>query len=171
MPGTLNFNKVGKTIKIFAVAQLGMVAMLVYMAILLQEKLGRLGKENGFLQAVIATFVIQLALFYPINRFASREAERDLSLTAINLSNEELKALSKKKRFGDIIKSSVFCFFGAFIVMAPTDPTNALVVSAQSVLLFSFILTILTYLQCYNFAAKRLMKQERHATGLMPTLP
>lgn len=153
MPGTLNFKKVGRTIKIFAVAQLGLVAMLVYMAILFQEKFRINGKANGFMYAVIATFVIQLAIFYPINKFAAKEAERDLSLTSTNLSNDEIKALSKKKRYSDIIKFSVFCFYTMFILQAPSIPL------ILSVLYFSFILTILTYLQCYNFAAKRLIKE------------
>ena len=153
MPETLHFKKVSRTIKIFAVAQLGLVAMLVYMAILFQEKLRMTGRPDGFMHAVIATFLIQLALFYPINKFSSKEAERDLSITSGNLSVAELKALSKKKRYSDIAKISVFFFFAMFIMQAPGNPL------VLSVLYFSFVLTILTYLQCYNFAAKRLMKQ------------
>jgi hypothetical protein len=153
MPGTLNFKKVGRTIKIFAVAQLGLVAMLVYMAILFQEKFRINGKPNSFMYAVIGTFVIQLAIFYPINKFAAKEAERDLSLTSTNLGNDEIKALSKKKRYSDIIKFSVFLFYSMFILQAPSIPL------ILSVLYFSFILTVLTYLQCYNFAAKRLIKE------------
>lgn len=153
MPGTLNFKKVGRTIKIFAVAQFGLVAMLVYMAILFQEKFRINGKPNSFMYAVIGTFVIQLAIFYPINKFAAKEAERDLSLTSTNLGNDEIKALSKKKRYSDIIKFSVFLFYTMFILQAPSIPL------ILSVLYFSFILTILTYLQCYNFAAKKLIKE------------
>lgn len=153
MPGTLNFQKVGRNIKIFAVVQVGLVAMLIYMAIYFQAQLQMLGMANYFLYAVIATFIIQLALFYPINKFAGKEADRDLSLTASNLSTEEIKALTKKKRYGDIIKISALTFFVTFLMKAPNKPI------VMSVLYFSFILTILTYLQCYNFSAKRLMKE------------
>ena len=153
MPGTPNFKKVVRTIRIFAVAQLGLVAMLVYMAILFQEKFRITGRGGNFTNAVIATFVIQLAFFYPINKFSCKEVERDILLTSGNLGNDEIKALSKKKRFSDIVKFSVFCFFTMFILQAPSTPL------VLSVLYFSFILTILTYLQCYNFAAKRIMKQ------------
>jgi len=153
MPGTTNFKKVARTIKIFAVAQVGLVAMLVYMAILFQEKFRTTGRGSGFTYAVVASFVIQMLFFYPINKFSGKEAERDLTLTSTNLGKDEIKALSKKKRYSDIIKFSVFCFFTMFILQAPSVPL------VLSVLYFTFILTILTYLQCYNFAAKKLMKQ------------
>ena len=153
MPDGLNFKKVARTIKIFAVAQIGLVAMLVFVAIQFQEQFRTKSGGSGFMHAVIVSFVIQLALFYPINKFSGKEAERDLALTSTNLGNDEIKALSKKKRFSDIIKFSVFCFFTMFILQAPS------VHLVLSVLYFSFILTILTYLQCYNFAAKKLIKQ------------
>jgi len=153
MQASVDFKRIGRTIKIFAVAQFGLVAMLVYMAILFQQKLRLIGRSHNFLQAVIVTLVIQLALFYPINKFAGKEVERDLALTGTGLSKEELKALTKKKRMADVIKGAVLGFFGMFIAKAPGDPL------VLSVLFFSFILTILTYLQCYNFAAKRLMKK------------
>ena len=153
MPGTLNFKRVARTIKIFAVAQLGLVAMLVYMAILFQEKFRIIGKADGFMYAVIISLVFQLVIFYPINKFSGKEAERDLSLTSTNLGKEEIKALSKKKRYSDIAKFSVFCFFTMFILQAPSIPF------ILSILYFSFILTVLSYLQCYNFAAKKVMKQ------------
>jgi len=153
MPGTLNFKKVAKTIKIFAVAQVGLIAMLVYVALLFQKQFLADNRTDYFMYSVIASFLIQLALFYPIYKFSGKEAERDLSLTSSNLNTEEIKVLSKKKRYSDIIKFSVFCFYTMFILQAPSIPL------ILSVLYFSFILTILSYLQCYNFAAKKLMKQ------------
>lgn len=153
MPSTSNNKKVSKTIRIFAVVQIGLVAMLVYMAVNFQEKLRLLGRANNFMQGVIAAAIIQLVIFYPISKFATKEAGRDLSSTG-NLTKEELKAFSKKKRYSDIIKMSTFGFFVIFIVAAPGDPL------VMSVIYYSFILTILTYLQCYNFAAKRLMKEQ-----------
>ena len=159
MPCTLNYKKVAKTIKIFAVAQLGMVAMLIYMAILFQQKLQAIGRTDSFVNAVIATFVIQMVCFYPIYKFSSKESERDLALTATNLGKDEIKVFSKKKRYSDIIKFSVFCFYAMFILQVPSTPQTAGSTLVLSVLYFSFIMTVLTYLQCYNFAAKKLMKQ------------
>ena len=153
MPDSLNFKKVGRTIKIFAVAQIGLLAMLIFVAIQFQEQFRTKGGASGFMNAVLASFVIQMAFFYPIYKFSAKEAERDLALTSANLDKEEIKALTKKKRYSDIIKFSIFCFYTMFILQAP--PVHLVL----SVLYFSFILTILTYLQCYNFAAKKLMKQ------------
>ena len=153
MTRALDFKKINKTIRIFAVVQFGLMALLVYMAVNFQTKLLTLGRERNFMQGVIATFVIELALFYPIYKFAAKEANWDLFLTG-NLTKEEIKAVSKKKRFADIIKISTFGFFVVFILAAPGDPL------VLSVLYYSFILTILTYLQCYNFVAKKLMKEQ-----------
>ena len=158
MTSAVDFKKINKTIKIFAIVQFGMVALLVFMAVNFQAKLRILGRERNFMQGVIATFIIQLVVFYPIYKFASKEADRDLTLTG-NLSKEETKAIGKKKRLADIFKISTFGFFVIFIMAAPADPL------VLSVLYYSFILTILTYLQCYNFAAKKLMKEREASKG------
>lgn len=150
----LHFKRISKTIKIFAAVQFVLVAMLVYMAVNFQAKLRMLHREQNFMQGVIATLIIQLALFYPIYKFAAKEADRDLALNGTGLSKEEIKAVGKKKRYADILKMSTIGFFVIFIVAAPADPL------VLSVLFYSFILTILTYLQCYNFAAKKLMKEQ-----------
>jgi len=153
MTGTLDFKKINKTMKIFAAVQFGLVALLVFTAVNFQEKLRMLGRGQQFMGAVTATFVIQLALFYPIFKFAAKEADRDFSLIGRTLDKEEMKAFSKRKRWADIIKMSTFGFFVIFMLAAPGDPL------VLSVIFYSFILTILTYLQCYNFAAKKLRKE------------
>lgn len=153
MPDTARYQKIGKTIKIFTVAQIGLVVMLGYMAVQFQAKFRAIGMPGRFMDAVLVSFVIQMALLYPIYRFCAKEVRQDLALSTGNLSSDELKAFTKKKRYSDIIKASVFFFFGMFILQAPAIPT------VLSVLYFSFILTLLSYLQCYNFAAKKLMRQ------------
>jgi Mn2+/Fe2+ NRAMP family transporter len=152
MTSTPDFKKINKTMKIFAVVQFGLLALLIYMAVNFQGKLRMLGRERNFMQGVIASFIIQLILFYPIYKFAAKEADRDLTLTGAPLTKEQLKEFSKKKRFADIIKMSTFGFYVIFMLAAPADPL------VLSVIYYSFVLTILTYLQCYNFAAKKLMK-------------
>jgi len=144
------FSKLKKTMKIFAVVQAGLIALLVFMAVNFQTKLRLLHREHNFMQGVVFSFVVQLVLFYPIYRFAGKEAERDLAL-ASNPSTAEINAIFKKKRFADVLKVSVFLFFLVFIIASPADP------QALSIIYYSFVLTILTYLQCYNFAAKKLM--------------
>jgi hypothetical protein len=154
MTSNLDAKKIHKTIKIFAVVQFGLVALLVYMAVNFQQKLRSIGRANNFMHGVIGASVIQLILFYPIYLFAKKDADRDLCATATGLGKEEQKTFIKKKRFSDIIKISVFGFYVVFMLAAPADPL------AMSVIYYSFILTILTYLQCYNFAAKKLMTQK-----------
>jgi hypothetical protein len=160
MPGTLDFKKVSKNIKIFAVVQFGLVALLVYMAVNFQVELRRRGLEFRFMHGVIAACFVQLMLFYPIYKFAAKDANRDLSLTGSDLSKEEIKALLKQKRYSDIVKISSIGFFVTFIMAAPANAPFIL-----SIIYYSFILTILTYLQCYNFAAKKLMRDHSDPRG------
>ncbi len=153
MAVSLDLKKINKTIRIFAVAQLGLMALLVYTAVNFQHKLQMIGRGQQFMGTVIAACVIQLVLFYPIFKFAGKEADRDFSLVGRTLDKEEGKAFTKKKRWADVIKMSVFGFYFIFMVAAPSDPV------VLSVIYYSFVLTILTYLQSYNFNAKRLAKE------------
>lgn len=150
MTNALDFRKMNKTIKIFGVVQFGLVALLVYMAVNFQEKLRMAGREFRFMHGVLAAFAFQLMLFYPIYKFAGKEAERDLTLTAPKLSKPEMDSLAKQKKWSDIIKIATLGFFVVFVMAAPSDPF------ILSIIYYSFILTILTYLQCYNFAARKL---------------
>lgn len=155
MPPIMDLPKIKKTIRIFAVAQCALIALLVFMAVLFQQRLQLLGREEQFMSGVVAAFVIQLLLFYPIFRFAGKEADRDFSLIGKTLNQEELKAFTKQKRWSDVTKMAVFGFFFIFILaLKPTTPTLVL-----SVIYYSFVLTIVSYLQCYNFAARRRSKE------------
>lgn len=156
---TLDLKRTYKTIKIFSVVQFGLVALLAYTAFEFQQRLLELGRGNNFMYAVIAASLVQLLLFFPIKKFAAKEADRDLYLATTTLSKEETKAFAKKKRFSDIIKMSTFSFFVIFLVAAPGTPAAPGDPFVLSVIYYSFILTILSYLQCYNFSAKRLMKE------------
>lgn len=164
MAGSLNFSKISKTIKIFAVAQVALVLMLGYMAFLFQAKIQATGSPQAFMYGVLISFAIQLILFYPIYKFSGAEAERDVTIATANLSEAEFKALGKKKRMSDIIKGSIFFFFAMFILQAPNPSGKAGGASVAATLLFlsviyyTFILTILSYFQCYNFAAKKQMR-------------
>lgn len=154
MAKPLDTSKLSKTIKIFAVVQFGLVALLVYMAVHFQRQLTIMERGNNFLYGVIAASIIQLVLFFPIKKFAAKEADRDIYLTSNTLSQEEFKSFMKKKRWSDVAKMSTFGFFMIFILAAPTDPL------VLSVIFYTFILTILTYLQCYNFAAKKIVREQ-----------
>jgi hypothetical protein len=154
MSTTMEYGKMNKVIRIFGVVQLGLVALLVYMAVNFQEKLRMVGREYRFMHGVVASFVVQLIILYPMFKFAEKEAQRDLALTR-NPTRDQAKVLAKQKRMADILKISGLGFFVIFIMAAPGDPF------ILSVIYYSFILTILTYLQCYNFAARKLVHDDQ----------
>jgi ABC-type spermidine/putrescine transport system permease subunit II len=154
MAKVFEFKKMRRTIMIYGVVQLFLIGLLIYMAVHFQAGLQAEGRPQRFLHSVVATLVIQLALFYPINRFATKEADREIEASAEGLGIEELKALRSKRMVGDVIKAAIFLFFVTFIYKAPKD------LFILSVIFFSFILTFLSYFQCYNFSAKRLMKEK-----------
>lgn len=153
MGSTYDFKKLKRVIAIYAGVQVFLLALLVYMAVHFQAVFRAAGKPQMFLQSVVTALVIQLVLFYPVNRFAGREAERDVETCRTGLSAEELAGLRKKRIFSDLAKASVFIFFVFFIARAPAVPF----VSAATY--FVFILTILSYFQCYNFATRREMRK------------
>lgn len=150
MAKKFDFKKQRIFIKIFGVAQVFLIGLLGYIAILFQAAL-----QQRFIQSVVATLVIQLALFYPAYRFAAREATREIEACAVGLTDDELKSFRKKRMISDTCKWAYFIFFAAFVYKI--KPEFKLILS---VVIFTFILTTLTYLQCYNFVAKRLMKEK-----------
>ncbi len=149
MAQKFDFKRLRRLITIYTVVQVFLVALLIYMAVNFQTGLQVEGRPQRFLHSVIVTLAIQLALFYPINKFAAREARREIDSSATNLTVEELKSLRNKRIFGDVVKTGIFIFFITFILRAPQDRF------VLSIIFFSFILTTLSYFQCYNFAAKR----------------
>lgn len=144
-----DFKKLRRLIMIYNVVQILLVVLLVLMALYFQAGLGAL-----FFKSIIITLVVQLFVFYPISLFAGREARREVASVAIGLTPEELKALRNKRLVGDVVRSGVFCFFLIFIYSAPAHPF------VLSLIFFSFILTYLSYFQCFTFVAKRAMKTE-----------
>lgn len=155
MPTGFDFKKLRRLIQIYFVVQIVLVALLLYVALLFQATLGPL-----FWKSIIITLVIQLVNFYPVNMFATREARREVAATAIGLTPEELKAQRNQRLVGDVIKMAVFGFFLIFVYKAPVTPNMQANRFYQSMIFFNFILTYLTYFQCFNFAAKREMKSK-----------
>jgi hypothetical protein len=146
MASVFDFKKLRRFTKIYAVVQVFLTALLFYMAMHFQADLG-----ERFLNSVIATLVIQLILFYPINRFAVREARREVDACETGLSFDALKKLRTSRTIGEGVKVGAFLFFFTFIFKMPP---NKFILSTT---FLTFILTFLCYFQCFNFAAKRLM--------------
>lgn len=155
MPTGFDFKKLRRLIQIYFVVQIVLVALLLYVALLFQSTLGPL-----FWKSIIITLVIQLVNFYPVNMFATREARREVAATATGLTPDELKSQRNHRLIGDIVKMAVFGFFLIFVYKAPVTPNIQANRFYQSLIFFNFILTYLTYFQCFNFAAKREMRSK-----------
>ena len=148
-----DFKKLRRLIMIHVVIQVILVLLLIYIALLFQATLGPL-----FWKSIIITLVIQLVNFYPVNFFANKEAKREIAAVAFNLTQEEFKSLRTKRIIGEVIKMSVFAFFLIFALTFKGAPTIIATRFTYSLIFFNFILTYLTYFQCFNFAVKREIK-------------
>jgi hypothetical protein len=150
MTNSFDFTKLRRLTIIYLVVQIFLTILLVFMAMNFQTKLA--GHSPGFLNSVIITFVIQLGLFFPINKFANWEARREADGAAKGLTPEETKKIRTRRMIGDVAKTSLFGFFVVFFLRAPKNDF------ILSVIFFTFITTYLSYIQNFNFAAKREMK-------------
>ena len=155
MEKSYDFGKLRKLITIYYVVQAFLVGLLVYVGVGFQMKMRSIGRPDQFTKSALAALALQLVLFFLINRFARSEAEREVESSAAPVTTEQQGAFRKKRLVGDFIKAGVFVFFVTFIMRAPDVPL------VQCTLFITFILTFLSYFQCYNFAAKRLMKAKR----------
>ena len=159
MSPVFDFKKLRRLINIYAVVQVVLVGLLIYTAMIFQAGLNVDGRGDLFNKSIIATLVMQLFLFYPIYKFGSREAGLAVDSLQSGLTPAELKSLRNKRLIGDVVKSGVFCFYIVFSWRAPASSAAA-AKFFQSMIFFNFILTYLCYFQCFNFAAKRIMKEK-----------
>jgi hypothetical protein len=142
--------RIKRQMMIYTVLQVALTGLLLLIAWKFQEVYAAKGALKFFFNSIFLTIFFQILLFYPIYRFASKEAQGELAAQQTT-NPDELKVLRQKRIFGDFLKAAVFIFYGTFIVMAPA------VTFALSTAFFSFIATTLTYLQSFNFAMKKLL--------------
>lgn len=146
-------NKLQKTIVIHRVVQVFLLGLFLYMAYNFQQIFQAKGMPHVFLNSIVTSLVIELLLFYPIRKFAISEAEREVAASQPGLSGDVLKALRQRRLFSDIVKVSIFFAFTLFILLSP--PATFVMSTA----FFCFVLTLLTYCQCFNFALARGLKK------------
>ena len=154
MPKTFDFNRLRKLLVITTVIQVFLVALLVFMALHFQAGLAAGGKPEWFIKGIVIALVIQLGLFYPIRKFAEKEAQREIDGSTSGLTPEELKALRTRRMISDVIKMAVLAFFIIFL-LAVAKPAMKLIVWPAYL---TFILTVLAYFQCFQFAVRREMR-------------
>ncbi|MHB8707785.1 MAG: hypothetical protein ACYC9I_02835 [Desulfuromonadales bacterium] len=138
-----------RTLLIHRIVQILLCVLLIYMALHFQQLFAAKGMPHVFRNSLLATLLLQFVLFFPLRSFADKEARRELAAAAMQVTVEQQKQLRHQRLFGDILKGAVFLGFSAFILIAPP------VTFVLSTALFCFIVTVVTYLQCFNFVVRR----------------
>ncbi len=148
MAQTFDFTRLRKLTVIHGFVQAFLLVLLAGTSYVLLGKV----PSQVFLNSIIRVVVIQLILFYPIYKFALGDAQREVATAAVGLTADEQQALRRKRVFSDILKGALIIFFFAFAYLSPPKP------QIQFWILAVFLLSYLTYFQCFNYAAKKLMK-------------
>jgi hypothetical protein len=146
---TIAIRRLRRALLIYRAVQILLCGLLIYMALHFQQLFAAKGTPHVFRNSLLATLLLQLALFFPLRRFADKEARRELAAAAAQTTAEQQKLLRQQRLFADVLKGAVFLGFVIFIMMAPP------VTFVLSTALFCFIVTVITYLQCFNFVVRR----------------
>jgi hypothetical protein len=156
---SFNFKSLHRTMMIHRTVQTLLVALLLFVAFNFQQLFVLKGKPQQFMSSIIAAVVCQLILLYPIYKLAWRDAGVAIEGCAEGLTPEQLALQRKKRLIGDLWKFSAIAFFIAFVALVPDvkKASGAPLVLASTI--FAFLLTCLTYFQCFNFSARKRMKQ------------
>jgi len=149
MHDNVAFLRLRRTLLIHRSVQIILCILLVYMALHFQQLFQAKGMLQVFRNSLLATLLLQFALFFPLRRFASKEAQRELAVVEAGADAERHKHLRQQRLIGDTLKGAVFLGFATFIMIAP--PATFVLSTA----FFCFIVTVVTYLQCFNFSVRR----------------
>jgi len=156
---SFDFKRLNRTMTIYRVVQALLLCMLIYIAFVFQSNFALMGRPEKFMSSIVAAIVVQLLLVYPIYRLAWRDVGVEIEGCAVGLTAEALAALRKKRLLGDLWKFSAVGFFLAFVTLVPDVKKAAGAPVILAIIIFSFLLMCLTYFQCFNFSAKKRMKQ------------
>lgn len=138
-----------RTLLIHRIMQILLCILLIYMALHFQQLFLARGMPQVFRNSLLTTLLLQFIVFLPLHRFANREARRELAAAARQVTAEQQRQLRQQRLFGDILKGAVFLGFAVFIIIAP--PATFVLSTA----FFCFIVTVVTYLQCFNYSVRR----------------
>lgn len=154
-----DFKRMNRTMVIYRIVQLLLLCLLVYVALQFQHQFVLLGKPWQFVSSIISAIVCQLILLYPVYKLAWRDAGVEIDGCAPGLSSEQLTGLRKKRLIGDLWKFCAVAFFIAFVVMVPDAKKASGAPLVLATTIYAFLLTCLTYFQCFNFSAKKRMNE------------
>jgi len=151
--------RVNRTVLIYRVVQVLLIALLAYMAFNFQRLFALRGRPDQFINSLIAAIVVQLILIYPVYRLAWRDAGIEIEGSVPGLSTEQVAALRKKRLLGDLWKFCAVAFFLTFVALAPDQAKAQGAPLVLSSILFSFLFACLSYFQCFNYSVRKRMKQ------------
>lgn len=143
---------------IYRIVQILLMVLLVYVALQFQNQFAALGKSRQFMTSIISAVVYQLILLYPVYKLAWRDVGVEMEGCVLGLTPEMQKALRKKRLIGDLWKVCAIAFFITFVALVPDAKKAAGAPLVLATTIFAFLLTCLTYFQCFNFSAKKRMK-------------
>ena len=153
-----DFQRLNGTMMIYRVVQALLLSLLFFVVFRFQSSFAQAGTPEKFIASVKFTIVIQLLLVYPIYKLAWRDAGVEIDGCVVGISTETQAVLRKKRLIGDLWKVCVIAFFFIFILLAPDAKKAAGAPLVLATTIFAFLLTCLTYFQCFNFSAKKRMK-------------
>ncbi len=156
---SIDFKKLNRQMMLYRIVQTILTGLLVVLAITFQGQFAALQKPGQFISSVVAAIAVQLLLIYPVYRLAWRDAGVEIEGSQPNLSKDQLAALRKKRLIGDMWKFCGVAFFMVFVALVPDAKKAAGAPLVLASTIFSFLLTCLMYFQCFNFSAKKRMKQ------------
>ena len=155
---SFDFKRLNRTMMIYRVVQTMLVGLLIYLAFNFQQLFALRGKPQQFTSSIISAIVYQLILLYPVYKLAWRDAGVEIEGCAVGLTTEAQAVLRKKRLIGDLWKVCAIAFFITFVALAPDAKKAAGAPLVLATTIFAFLLTCLTYFQCFNFSAKKRMK-------------
>ncbi|MBC7962819.1 MAG: hypothetical protein H7Y05_07735 [Steroidobacteraceae bacterium] len=155
------FKKLKRQMLLYRVVQTILVGLLVFLAMNYQGLFTLRGKPEHFISSLVAAIVIQLLLIYPVYKLAWRDVGIEIEGTATGLTSEQLTALRRKRLIGDLWKFCGVAFFIVFVALIPDAKKAAGATWFLATTIFSFLLTCLMYFQCFNFSAKKQLKETK----------
>lgn len=153
-----SFTRLKRFMIIYNVVQVGLGGLLLFMAYHFILLFGAYGLPSAFTKSILFALAIQCLIIYPAWLLAKQDVQVEVTSAKDGLTGNDMMALRKKRLIGDIWK---LCALGAIIVFIAMSPgvdkgRGASVILATAY--FSFLLTSITYFQCFNYIARKNIK-------------
>jgi len=154
-----NFIRLKRLMIIHNVVQVTLFGLLLFMAYNFMLTFTTYGMNGYFLKSFLLAIGIQLSLMYPAWWLSRQDVEIEVETALVGITPEQLVALRRKRMIGDIWKLSSLGAFVVFVAMAPGVDKGRGASLILATTYFAFLLTGLTYFQCFNYNAKRRRKE------------